>query len=60
MLAYVIFTEFPPMIPSELYDKKKNLFHYVSPIIAFLIIFYIYCDKKPSTLDELVTRSGLK
>jgi len=60
VLAYVIFTEFPPMIPLELHDKKKNLFHYVSPIIAFLIFFYIHCEKKPSTLDELVTRSGLK
>lgn len=48
------------MIPSELNEKKKNLFHYVSPIIAFLIIFYIHSDKKSITLDELATRSGLK
>lgn len=59
-MVYVLFGETPPQIPSELNERKKNLFHYVSPIIAFLIIFYIHAEKKPLTLDELVTRSGLK
>lgn len=61
VLVYVIFGETPHAIPAELSEKKSNnLFHFVSPIISFLIIFYIHADKKPLTLDELVTRSGLK
>ncbi len=49
-----------PIIPAELNDNKKDLFHYVSPIIAFLIIYWLKCETKPKTLDELITRSGLK
>lgn len=60
VLVYILFGETPHQIPAELNERKRNLFHYVSPIIAFLIIFYIHADKKPLTLDELVTRSGLK
>jgi hypothetical protein len=62
VLVYIIFGESPPhSIPAELNERKaNNLFHYVSPIISFLIIFYIHAEKKPLTLDELVTRSGLK
>ena len=48
VLVYVIFGETPHTIPAELSDKKaNNLFHYVSPIISFLIIFYIHVEKKP-------------
>ncbi|EAR84403.2 hypothetical protein TTHERM_00703950 (macronuclear) [Tetrahymena thermophila SB210] len=60
VLVFILFGEIPYQIPLELNERKKNLFHYVSPIIAFLIIFYIHAEKKPQTLDELVTRSGLK
>ncbi|EGR33741.1 hypothetical protein IMG5_041100 [Ichthyophthirius multifiliis] len=60
VLIYILFGEKPVVIPIELNDQKKNLFFYVSPIIAFLIFFYIHVDNKPSTLDDLVIRSGLK
>jgi hypothetical protein len=49
-----------PNIPKELIEDKTDLFHYIAPIIAFLIIFWIKCLEKPKTLDELITRSGLK
>jgi len=52
------------LIQHELFqqEKRQDLFHFVSPIIAFLIIFWVSTkDKlKIKTLDELLAKSGLR
>ncbi len=57
-------TPCPTLINKELGDnvEKKDLFYCVAPIISFLIIFFIQTDdkSKPKSLDDLITKSGLK
>lgn len=47
-------------IPSELRSNRIDLFQRISPIIAFLLIYWYRQDQKPTNLEELITKSGLK
>lgn len=60
ILVKVMLREHSELIPKELWHHKYDLFYYISPIIAFLMIYWYKQERKPSNLDELITRSGLK
>ncbi len=44
VLIFIMMKEYCPLIPKEVQNQKKDLFYYISPIIAFLILFWINSD----------------
>jgi len=48
------------LIRKEFIANKKDLFYYITPIIAYLLLCWHEYSDKPTNLDDLLTETGIK